>query len=249
MSSEALSAAVEAASSTGKRGMPIFDYDRRHARRKWLGLTSAGKPTVACDAEFFHRFGQEQVDQDLLARFGAVNTVRRPSGGYSICRRFTGGTATWAPRIAAFLAGDAAKARVALDRAPFRRREIVCSLIQELALLNAPARNGDARGLGISAASKILFFACPEMPFFIYDSVVRRQLGMPALSDGESYGAYWDRCWQAFAAEPHSTPGPLPENSSWPGSPPEQWFTRRCLDLSFYPTPGRVSERAEVPPA
>ena len=63
----------------------------------------------------------------------------------------------------------------------------------QLAEMKGQSARGFMNDLGIVVASKLLFFTCPEMPIFIYDSVVGKALSMEHLTIRD-YFEFWQRC-------------------------------------------------------
>ncbi len=132
------------------------------------------------DRLFYESFSSLRIDREVLKQFAALNDDRsKRTGGYSISRRFWGGIQKWTPLIAGFLCE-----RVAPARKKYRQigdRDIVFRLHNELAKMPGMSIRGNSGSLGTVPASKLLFFACPEMPFFIYDSFVGCTLGKPSI--------------------------------------------------------------------
>jgi hypothetical protein len=232
----------------------IHEAARTLARRKWLGIVGDSEaPSTASDAEFVSCFGSKTVaiSGKLIARFAASNNDEtRRTGGYSIMRRFMGGADTRAPAIEAFMRGRATEAGRQWAETPDEANQIIPKLVAELAATYKVGSPGYT--LGISAASKLLFFSCPEMPVFIYDSLVQKFLGCPAANSEYSYAVFWQRCSKALNSPGHIETGLPPEHGIYSLMPPMDWFKRRCLDLEFYleqqaKTTSVLSFKAEAP--
>lgn len=216
--------------------MPITQSDIEHASRKWCGRDDErGIRWQANDAEFYRALSDPnaRIDARLVRRFSAANNdEKRPTGGYSIIRAMWGGADVWAENISRFRDTHVVPARDQFGEESLKRKaQVAISLHLELGGILGISRNGRSRPLGISAASKFLFFMCPEFPFFIYDDVARLGMGFNQRLGLDSYAEWVKRCAERLSPD-HLllVRGHLPPN--YDGR--VDWFTRRCLDLALY---------------
>ena len=99
--------------------------------------------------------------------------------------------------------------------------------------MDGQSAKGFTNHFGIVAASKLLFFICPEMPIFIYDSFVGQALSIEKLPIRE-YPKWWQRCDDIFKANSSAIPLLLPKDRQKEFTDKEEWITRRSLDLMLY---------------
>jgi len=196
------------------------------ALKKWDGIE-----TTASDCFFLHEFSEGSISQKTLKLFSATNTERRRTGGYSIGRTFWGGISAWAPRIDTFAKEKVANYRVNYSQCG--KRSIAFNIFDELANMEGTGPSGKKRKLGTVSASKIAFFLCPEMPFFIYDSVVGTSLGLKSPPKPNEYPAWCDGLSQLLP-EPDSFRELVPRKRLQEFSHRLDWLARRSLDLALY---------------
>lgn len=218
----------------------IQEVDVLHAIQKWDGKDTGfqdgrwqSRFWKANDKEFYEGLSQCQIDETLLGRFAASNNNENPSrrtGGYSIVRGFCGGIPSWTPRINDFLQHRVNPARMKYQNT--KDKSIIWALISELGGMKGCSKNGCVRPLNIVAASKLMFFACPEMPVFIYDSVVGDALSMPKLPLSR-YDEWWSKCNELRNANADVT-NMIPAERQKEFDDKREWFKRRCLDLMLY---------------
>ncbi len=185
----------------------------------WCGRISQKKAAVyRSDSEHFAVFSNPRVltyyDLRRFIEFANVSPARRATGGYTIKWRFSGSRRAWVSVI-----------RVALLRA--RRLKTEAAAIR-LADALANSRTTAARmPLGVSAASKLLFFGAPHLPIFVFDKFTRIAAGVrpPRL-----YGS-WHRT--AMAMYRHANLDERALRRLRPPDAPEGWFRRRCFDIAL----------------
>lgn len=216
------------------RRLRIEARDVRHALIKWDGHDPQENRTWrATDREFFDSFSAFQVDSASLRRFAAPNNddkATQRTGGYHISRRFWGGFEAWAPRIRAFLREQAAMAQ----RKYLKTGDpgLVTQLHAELGRMTGASPPGNTATLGITPVSKLLFFACPRMPFFIYDSYVGATLGLEGIGL-EGYGEWCRQCRELYDLTTRfERLIPPKRRAEFRGK--EDWLKRRSLDLMLY---------------
>lgn len=167
----------------------------------------------------------------------AKDRRRQPTGGYSVIRRFRGGLRTWIQDLEAFR-----KDELTQCMGEWRETNMPQPLWRAVAILGNMARLSKAENLGplgVSAASKILFFACPEAPLFIFDSVVkeaydfamRGKQGWPRRIDTASYADWWRFCseFQGQTIIDSAT-----SQITGSGLVSRDWVVRRCVDNMLY---------------
>lgn len=218
----------------------IQSADVLHGLRKWDGrdkVLEGGKHIErhwqATDREFIEGFAAGKITNELLSRFAAKNdndVASKRTGGYSVTRKFWGGLSSWRPRLQEFYTSDVLPCRDQYTQV--RRVEPAWEMTIKLAEMQGTSAKGFSSPLGIVAASKLLFFACPEIPIFIYDSVVGIALSMDKLAI-EEYPKWWNRCNDVLKNNPSAIPL-LPTNRQVEFQDKEEWFTRRSFDLMLY---------------
>lgn len=185
----------------------IVARDVEYARERWEGD----------EREYVEAFSSGRVTLEILTRLAKSTTG---GGGFAITRRFQGGLKLWSKWLINF------NRHVAEEVQRYLRNpdsQIIFSLhecLAEQCPMNSTKRPSV---LGISAASKLLFFMCPKLPFFIYDSDARLALNMRVLEPHE-YRTWWNRC-RDILAEVN-----LPLDTRIPDGANEDWFHRRCFD-------------------
>jgi hypothetical protein len=212
----------------------IQNVDVMHALMKWDGR-DAERRWEATDREFFLGFSAGDINELLIKRFAENNNNDVPSrrtGGYSIKRKFSGGLSSWTPRLKNFYTSIISPARYRYSLT--ESIEVVWELITQLAEMKGQARKeSKPRNLGIVAASKLPFFACPEMPFFINDSFVRKALSMERFQSIRDYPKWWIRCNEILELNSSVIPL-LPKERQREFLDKEDWLKRRSLDLMLY---------------
>ena len=218
----------------------IQPVDVLHAIRKWDGRdvvterdTRTERRWQATDREFLEGFSTGKITGPLLSRFAANNNnniASKRTGGYSIVRKFWGGVASWMPRLQGFYTTHVLPARVHFRQT--RKVEAVWELTTQLAEMKGQSTKGFTNPLGIVAASKLLFFACPEMPIFIYDSFVGAALSVNKLPI-KDYPRWWHHCNDVLEANSSVIPL-LPKDRKTEFPDKEEWITRRSIDLMLY---------------
>jgi hypothetical protein len=218
----------------------IQSVDVLHALRKWDGRdfvlnngTSIERRWKATDREFLKMFSCGEITESVLARFAANNNNENPSkrtGGYSITRKFWDGLSSWTPRIRYFFVNGVKPARLRFHESG--DIEILWDLIYQLSKMEGRSAKGYTNPLGVVAASKLLYFACPEMPVFIYDSVVGKALSVPNLVV-EDYFHWWAK-YHDIRNMNSSALSLLPSDRRQEFSDKDDWFTRRSIDLMLY---------------
>ena len=215
-------------------------FDIQHALRKWDGrdeVVENGRHVErrwhASDREFYEALGRGRIDETILARFAAKNSNNDPqrrTGGYSVIRNFWGGAAYWASPLQGFFRDYVAPARARY--AASRDGAIGYELVIRLAKMKGRSPSGNSKPLGPVAASKLIFFACPEMPIHIYDSVVAKVFSMENLEVGRF--PEWCRRCQSVMPKYAATEQLLPADRIGEFADKMDWFTRRCQDLMLY---------------
>lgn len=205
----------------------VIERDVQMAMHRWTGVTlHPSERDTASDAVFYRYFSKlpEPVDTTMLKVFARPNRDRGNAeiGGYDTQMDMQGGVAHWASRLGNFFADRARHAREAFLNGP--DGYYVASLVEDLANLKGlAAANREPQSLGLSAATKLIFFACPEMPIFMYDNVVGDALGMRTLRPNEY------PVWDAICADL------LYRRLAVSVQPPREaepdWFRRRCFDM------------------
>ena len=223
-------------SPTG-HALRIESIDVAHALAKWDGqgtqLGHTGK-WKASDREFYNLFSKGKVSLRLMRRFAAVNKHEEPTrrtGGYSVQRNFTGGMPAWVELLERFLREDVAAAVEEYRRKGKARAAI--RLVNKLAAMegrSAPGR--PPRRLGNTPASKLLFFAAPELPLFMFDAVVSDALGVRNLAVGQ-YGEWHQRCLPLLEVN-RDWASLLPADRREELGDKLEWLGRRCLDTMLY---------------
>ncbi len=193
---------------------------------KWDGMG-----TTACDRIFLEEFSAGSINEKTLRQFSATNTLKRRTGGYSIGRTFWGGISEWAPRIENFAKDTVAKQRIEYQNSG--NKAIVFRILDELANMEGTGPSGKKRQLGTVSASKLAFFLCPEMPFFIYDSVVGKVFHRKSAPRPSEYPM-----WCADLGKLLPDPDAFREHVTEKGRPEFahrlNWLARRALDLALY---------------
>lgn len=145
------------------------------------------------------------------------------TGGYSISRTFHGGLRDWLGRI-----------KFALKQTQTLTGEV--SAIDFVNGLSEQRLRPDMRPLGVSAASKLVFFGAPHLPVFIYDSVVREAVEVMAPKPG--HYDIWHRHMKNI--DRCATIDQIVFSRKRPLASQEEWFRRRCLDQTLYMIGERV---------
>ncbi len=225
------------------------------ALQKWYGVGATEDHRYRwSDGAFFTEFGHlraaagtRQLPGPLLRAFAAPNKdndARRRTGGYSIARRFLGGVEQAAQAI-----HTALRSQGGFDPSPLPRPEQVArvvALVQAVGGIELESARGTKRILGISAATKLLFFLRPDLPVFIYDKYAAKALRITGLRPGD-YADDWHRPCAALLAANAGVPIALPQpheqvqhggaaggRAEAPTPPSEDWMRRRCLDLMLF---------------
>jgi len=149
------------------------------------------------------------------------------TGGYSISRTFNGGLHNWLGHV-----------RAALQRAQTLAHE--GDAIAFVDRLSKQRLGQGMRPLGISAASKLVFFGAPNLRVFIYDSVVREAVGILPLGPGH----YWTWHKLMKKIDGCATVDKKVFDQRCPQEIPEDWFRRRCLDQALYLIGKRIKNAA-----
>ncbi|MCL6106859.1 MAG: hypothetical protein M1309_05895 [Actinobacteria bacterium] len=190
-----------------------------------------GSETTACDRLFLEEFSAGLVSEKTLRQFSATNTVQKRTGGYSIGRTFWGGIFHWATRIDIFVKEDVAMYRMEYQQSG--NPDIAYKILDELANMEGAGPSGKKRKLGTVSASKLAFFLCPEMPFFIYDSVVGKVFGRKSAPRPNEY-PMWCAALEKLLPDSHSFREQVPEKRRPEFANRLDWLARRSLDLALY---------------
>jgi hypothetical protein len=97
----------------------------------------------------------------------------------------------------------------------------------------------------VVTATKFLFFACPEMPVFIYDSYVGKALKTPTLASKHYRSQWWEKCSGLQRMNPSALSLLRPEHRDEFANK-EDWFTRRALDLMLYRIGHKLAEESKA---
>lgn len=171
------------------------------------------------EREYIRAFSTGSITPAILR-----SLAKRGDGGFSVSRRFHGGVSKWSGPLNQFHKDHVIAAVKRYGRKP--DPQIIFRLHERLAE-HCPMEKKKRPGvLGISAASKVLFFMCPELPFFIYDSVARLALDIRELQPHE-YEIWWNRCSEVLK-KTRLPSGQLPEGAT------KDWYHRRCFDKALY---------------
>lgn len=181
----------------------------KYARNRWESY----------ERKYIEAFSTGSITPEILG-----SLAKRWEGGFSISRRFQGGLKKWSAPLNRFYNNHVIAAIKHYRQEP--DPQIVFSLHQRLAEKGPMEKKKRPGVLGISAASKVLFFMCPELPFFIYDSVARLALDIRELEPHE-YEISWNRC-REVQGRTKLPRGQLPEGVD------KDWFHRRRLDKALY---------------
>ena len=93
---------------------------------------------------------------------------------------------------------------------------------------------GKTKGpLGPSSASKLAFFLCPEMPFFIYDSVVGKAMRRSRPKSVSEYQT-WCNELKKLLPNPESFCKLVRKDRRHEFTHRMDWLARRSLDLALY---------------
>ena len=208
--------------------MHISPIQVQIANSFWHGAVSPRAKIYRSDAEHFNAFqhAQNLTEYDLkrFIWFARISRTKLSTGGYSIKYCFSDGLANWLPILrTAIQTGRAAQTEAHAVRA-----------VDELAKARPPTA---WKVLGVSAASKLMFFGVPNWPIFIFDRFSGLAVG---LQKPASY-SIWHRAVSARYRALHGLPAAL--RSRIPPQPPFDWFQRRCFDIALF-TEGRKLEEA-----
>lgn len=216
----------------------IKEMDIEHALRKWNGKDSNPVNTnnirewKANDKEFLNGFSKGNFTKDLVKKFIAKNKdseERQRTGGYSIARKMWGGHEFWTNELNKFYKEEIENKIKEYDEK--KDIKIVVELVKKLAKIEGTSlTSGKKNKLGIVSASKILFFTCPNMPIFIYDSVVGKALSMENLKI-EEYDKFCNTCQNIINSIPSYQ---ITESNKNDFKDKENWFKRRIFDLMLY---------------
>jgi len=212
----------------------ITEEDIAHAIRKWRGRDESQNICwKSNDKDFYENLSAHDgiIDRDFICLFSASNNdEKNRTGGYSFGRVLRGGAETWARKITEFRAQYVNPARQKFSNAELEKKiEIAICLHKKLCNMEGISYNGNTGKLGIVSSSKILFFMCPEFPFFIYDRVAGKGMDFHRGVKCEDYACWIKRCLALLDCDGRTAvEGHLPINCN------AGWFKRRCLDLALY---------------
>lgn len=205
----------------------ISGRDVNKLQEMWDGRHLApDAQAFASDRAFLSYFGARPDHLDVarlktLARADR-KTPQGRTGGYDLQRNMQGGAAHWAEFLAPFFAETATAACQAFAASP--DDYFIFQTLDELATFGGKAGSGKrSKPLGVAAASKLMFFACPELPIFLYDAVAGDALCMRSLHADE-YPLWHRLCSDILYNSPVFE---LPRGID----APQDWLKRRCFDL------------------
>jgi hypothetical protein len=197
----------------------VTSSDIREASSLWSGRISQKKAVVyRSDREHFVIFSNPSAltfyDLKRFIWFANISTAKRATGGYSIKYCFSGPLKAWVPMV-----------RAALLRARGFRTEVAA--IRQADLLANSRTTAARKSLGVSAASKLLFFGAPHLPIFIFDRLAGDALGVRGPS---SYKSWHRTAMRTF----RHTNFDEPALREWqPCDAPKDWFRRRAFDIAL----------------
>lgn len=199
--------------------MRVASSHIREAAALWSGRISQKKASVyRSDREHFEIFSKPVAltyyDLKRFVWFANISTARRATGGYTIKYSFSGPLKAWVPMVrAVLLRTRGLKSEVAVIRIADRL---------------ATSRTSAAwKSLGVSAASKLLFFGAPHLPIFIFDRLAGNALGLKSPRSYKSWHLTAVRAYRHAGFDERALRKCRPANA------PAEWFRRRSFDIAL----------------
>lgn len=188
------------------------------ATNLWNGQAERKSRVYRSDRQHFRAFSRPlRLTEYDLRRFNALANISRAkwaTGGYSIRYCFAGRLSKWVPVIKSALI---MAQRINGEGAAIR-------LVNGLARAKPPHAS---KQLGVSAASKIVYFGAPHLPVFIFDRLAGTALGLVKPKRYSDWHAVAGRAYRRSRVGV----GQPDLKRLKPPFPPLDWFRRRCFDI------------------